>query len=366
MERLDTLVVGAGVVGLAIARQLSMAGREVTIIEQEGAIGTGISSRNSEVIHAGLYNPNRWLKTTLCVRGRHLLYHYLEQRGLPHRRCGKLVVATDAQQLPQLLALFDQGQANGVTDLRLLNADQARELEPALRCHGALLSPSTGILDAHQLMLALLADAEAAGCDLALKQGMASARALETGFEVTLSDGYRIHCETLVLATGLNSISALRRITGIRQPRVQPAFAKGNYYRLTAASPFQRLIYPLPEPGGLGIHLTLDLDGHARFGPNVEWCQLPHSMRATPGLATPFCESIRRYWPDADAALLQPDYAGIRPKLCGPGEAAHDFAFWGPDQLGGANMVALGGIESPGLTSALAIAEHVQTLLTGS
>ncbi|WP_028113233.1 NAD(P)/FAD-dependent oxidoreductase [Ferrimonas kyonanensis] len=364
MERLDTLVVGAGVVGLAIARRLAKAGHRVTILEQEGAIGTGISSRNSEVIHAGLYNPSHWLKTRLCIRGRQLLYRYLEQRGLPHRRCGKLVVATTPQQVPQLQALLELGQANGVSDLRLLSAGEAGALEPALRCHGALLSPSTGILDAHQFMLALLADAEASGCDLALQQGMASARALQHGFEVTLNDGYRVGCQTLVLATGLNGIRALRSVSGIRQPQVRTAFAKGNYYRLSAASPFRRLIYPLPEPGGLGIHLTLDLDGHARFGPNVEWCQSPQSMQASSGLANAFCEAIRAYWPDADATLLQPDYAGIRPKLSGPGEPAQDFAFWGPTQVGGANLVALGGIESPGLTSALAIAEHVQALLT--
>ncbi|WP_417347570.1 NAD(P)/FAD-dependent oxidoreductase [Ferrimonas sp.] len=362
MERIDTLVVGAGVIGLACARALASRGREVLLLEQEPAIGTGISSRNSEVIHAGLYYPSDWHKTRLCIRGRTLLYPFLDQAGVPYRRCGKLVVATNDTQLAQLQQLATQADANGVEGVSLLSEAQARALEPELRCRGALLSRESGILDSHQLMLALLGDAQHQGAMLALHCQVESIRPATAGLVVTTNQG-QLLCQRLVLAAGLATPSLLRRIEGLSNQAVpRQTLAKGNYYKLSGDAPFSHLIYPLPEPGGLGVHLTLDLAGDARFGPDVQWCDTAN-FEVTPGLEARFKQAIGHYWPQVEERTLTPDYAGVRPKLSGPGEPGVDFALLGPGELGIRGVVALAGIESPGLTASLALAEWVAARL---
>lgn len=373
METVDTIVVGAGVVGLAIARVIAGQGRETVVIEQAGGIGTGISARNSEVIHAGLYYPAGSLKARLCVAGRRKLYAYCAERGIAHRRLGKLIVATDAGQRARLAAIANGAAANGVDDLQEIDADQAMALEPALSCTGALLSPSTGIVDSHALMLALQGDAEAAGATFAFATPWRHGRVTGTGFAVTTGGAAPItlHCRQLVVAAGLNAWDIARRLDGFPAAAVPPQrYAKGSYFRLSGVrTPFTRLIYPVPEDGGLGVHLTLDLAGHARFGPDVEW--LPSAATDTeqlsyavdPARARHFTAAIRRYWPGLPDGALAPDYAGIRPKLTGPGEAAADFMILGPGSHGIPGLVHLFGIESPGLTAALAIADMVGTLL---
>lgn len=362
MDRIDTLVIGGGVVGLACVRALASRGREVLLLEREPAIGTGISSRSSEVIHAGLYYPKQWHKTRLCLRGRHLLYPFLERTGVPYRRCGKLVVATSETQLAQLRQLAVRAKANGVEGVSLLSGDQARDLEPRLQCQGALLSRESGILDSHQLMLALQGEAEHLGAMLALQCQVESIRPAAAGLVVTTNQG-QILCRRLVLAAGLATPALLRHIEGVPDERLpRQHLAKGNYYKLSGNAPFRHLIYPLPEPGGLGVHLTLDLAGNARFGPDVQWCDKP-SFEVTPGLESQFKQAIGRYWPQVEGRTLTPDYAGVRPKLSGPGEPGVDFALLGPGDLGIKHMVALAGIESPGLTASLALAEWVADLM---
>ncbi|WP_028110508.1 NAD(P)/FAD-dependent oxidoreductase [Ferrimonas futtsuensis] len=362
MDRIDTLVVGAGVIGLACARALAARGVELLLLEQQPAIGTGISSRNSEVIHAGLYYPREWLKTRLCVQGRALLYPFLKRTGVAYRRCGKLVVATSDAQLTQLQRLAKQAEANGVEGISLLGDAQARALEPQLHCHGALLSRESGILDSHQLMLALQGEAEHLGAMLALGCQVHAIRPGPAGLTVTTNQG-PILCQKLVLAAGLATPSLLGRIQGLPcQTLPRQYLAKGNYYKLSGNAPFSHLIYPVPEPGGLGVHLTLDLAGNARFGPDVEWCDRA-SFEVTPGLEEQFKLAIGRYWPQVAGRTLTPDYAGVRPKLSGPGEPGVDFALLGPAELGIKGVVALAGIESPGLTASLALGEWVATQL---
>ncbi|BDY05621.1 NAD(P)/FAD-dependent oxidoreductase [Ferrimonas sp. YFM] len=357
MDRIDTLVVGAGVIGLACARALASRGTEVLLLEQEPAIGTGISSRNSEVIHAGLYYPSQWHKTRLCVRGRALLYPFLEQAGVPYRRCGKLVVATSDAQLSQLQQLANQAEANGVGGISLLSEAEARLLEPQLSCRGALLSRESGILDSHQLMLALQGDAQHQGALLALHCRVHAIHPGQAGLTVTTSQG-DILCRKLVLAAGLATPALIGCIKGFNQALPRQYLAKGNYYKLSGDAPFSHLIYPLPEPGGLGIHLTLDLAGNARFGPDVQWCDAVN-YEVTPGLEETFKRAVGRYWPQVEGRTLTADYAGVRPKLSGPGEPGVDFALLGPRELGLRGVVALAGIESPGLTASLALAEWV-------
>jgi L-2-hydroxyglutarate oxidase LhgO len=363
-ERVDCVVVGAGVVGLAVARALALTGREVLVLESCSAIGTQTSSRNSEVIHAGMYYPTGSLKARLCVHGKALLYDYCAARGVSHRRCGKLIVATNPGQLEQLNTIRIRAVANGVTDLALLNRAQALALEPALQCDGALLSPSTGIIDSHGLMLALLGDLENAGGILALNSPLAHAEYAQGAIELVATDGTRLKVQTVVNAAGLQAPALAQRFAGLDTRYIPQAFfAKGNYFTLTGRSPFSHLIYPVPEAAGLGVHLTLDLGGQARFGPDVQWVNTPDDTQVSPERGDVFYAEVRKYWPELPDGALQPAYAGIRPKISGPGESPRDFCIQGPRDHGVAGLVNLFGIESPGLTSCLAIGEMVAELL---
>jgi L-2-hydroxyglutarate oxidase LhgO len=369
MDKVDAVVIGAGVVGLAVARALAVspAGprRDCWVLEAASAIGTGTSSRNSEVVHAGIYYPAGSLKARLCVQGRQQLYDYCAERGVAHRRCGKLIVATEPGQLPQLEALRAKAQANGVDDLRLLSAQEARRLEPALRCAGALESPQTGIVDSHALMLALQGDFENAGGTVALRAAVEGA-VLEGGaWVLRMQDGSLLRTPVLVNAAGLHAPALACRFEGLDRAHVPQAFfAKGNYFTLAGRSPFSRLIYPVPEAAGLGVHLTLDLGGQAKFGPDVQWVDSPQDLQVDPRRGDGFYAEVRKYWPDLPDGALQPGYAGMRPKISGPGEAASDFLIQGPRDHGLPGLVNLFGIESPGLTSALAIGELVARRLS--
>ncbi len=358
MENLDAVVIGAGVVGLAVARALALAGREVVILEAEDAIGTHTSSRNSEVIHAGIYYPKGSLKARACVAGKELLYEYCAAHGVPHRRSGKLIVATDPSQIPELKSIQEKAHANGVTDVTGVGREEALRLEPALSCVAALHSPSTGIIDSHALMLAYLGDAEDRGAMLALKTQLLGAQVVPGGF-VLHTNEMDVRCSVLVNSAGLRAPSVARGIEGY-DAKLAPRelYAKGNYYSLSGRAPFSRLVYPVPEPGGLGVHVTLDLAGQARFGPDVEWTdRIDYSV--DPKRADRFYAAIRRYWPALPDGALAPGYAGIRPKTAGPGEPAPDFAVQGPRAHGIAGLVHLFGIESPGLTASLALAALV-------
>ena len=358
METVEAVVIGAGAVGLAIARALALAGREVVILEAEDAIGTHSSSRNSEVIHAGIYYPRGTLKARSCVAGNRLLYEYCAAHGVPHRRCGKLIVATNEEQVIQLQEIQRKAAANGVSDVVRIEAAEARAMEPALHCVAALHSPSTGIIDSHALMLAYLGDAEAAGAMLALRSRLESVSISDRGFELLVKET-RILARTLVNCAGLRAPSVARRISGFPLEKIpRELYAKGNYYSLAGRPPFSRLIYPVPEPGGLGVHVTLDLAGRARFGPDVEWVERI-AYDVDPRRAERFYAAIRRYWPALRDGALAPGYAGIRPKITGPDEPPADFMIQGPEAHGIRGLVNLFGIESPGLTASLAIAEQV-------
>jgi L-2-hydroxyglutarate oxidase LhgO len=373
VERVDAVVVGAGVVGLACARALALAGREVLMLEAAQAIGTQTSARNSEVIHAGVYYPTGSLKARHCVAGKRMLYDYCAQRGIAHRRCGKLIVATTPQQRAQLNALQARAQANGVDDLVLLEAPQAQAMEPQLRCDSALFSPSSGIVDSHALMLALLGDAENAGATLVLKTRVQTGTALTNGITLDTvntesGEAITIHARALVNAAGLHAVELARHIKGFPATHI-PAqhFAKGNYFSLVGKSPFSHLIYPVPEAAGLGVHLTIDLGGQAKFGPDVQWITpapgAPLDYAVDPARGVAFYAEVRKYWPAlADNALL-PAYSGLRPKIHGPGEPAADFWIAGARDHGVAGLVQLFGIESPGLTASMSIAQHVVTLI---
>lgn len=362
MSRFDAIVIGAGVIGLAIAWSLARRGCAVLILEREGGFGTGISSRNSEVIHAGLHYPPGSFKARLCREGRDLLYAYCAERQVAHRRCGKLIVATDASELPALAAIDARAVACGTDDLVPLGAAQARAIEPALDCAGALLSPSSGIVDARGLMLALLGEAEDHGAMLArhapverIYRGVDDWRVEAGGDEVT--------APLLVNAAGLDAQTVAASIEGLDPASIPPRFlAKGQYFTYAGRVPFGRLIYPVPAPGGLGTHLTLDLAGQARFGPDVEWVDAV-DWAVDPGRKPYFVEVARRIWPGLDADRLQPGYAGIRPKLVGPGEADADFRIDGEAAHGLPGLVNLFGIESPGLTASLAIGNEVAGML---
>mgnify|MGYP005750904011 CR=1 FL=1 len=374
MEHVDCVVIGAGVVGLACARALAAAGREVIVLEAGERFGGGISSRNSEVIHAGLYYPPGSLKAQLCVRGRELLYAYCRERSIAHRRCGKLVVATSAAQIDELERIAARARANGVDDLQFIDRAEAARMEPQLNCEAALLSPSTGIVDSHGLMLALLGDAEADGAILVLNTPVLGAAVTAAGIELRTGGEapMRLVARTVINAAGLGAPALAARIEGLPAAHVPRAcFAKGSYFSLQARAPFSRLVYPVPEAAGLGVHLTLDLQGRARFGPDVEWLDLPADAealdyRVDPARAAAFYGEIRRYWPALPDGALAPDYSGVRPKINAPGEAAADFRIDGPQTHGVPGLVNLFGIESPGLTAALAIAETVTERLSAA
>lgn len=355
------VIVGAGVVGLAIARELALRGMEVLVLEAAGCIGSHTSSRNSEVIHAGLYYPVGSLKAQMCVAGKERLYRYCQERGVPHRRCGKLIVAVDETQLGALEEIQAQARSNGVDDLVWLDQTQVRALEPEVRAVAGLLSPSTGILDSHQLLLSLQGEAEAAGALVVLNAPVESGGLNERGvlLEVGGQSPTRLQARYLINAAGLWAPQLASRLQGFPRQQVPRAwFAKGHYFSLSSRSPFQRLVYPIPEPGGLGVHLTLDLAGQARFGPDVEWVEgIDYQMDDS--RAEQFYGAIRRYWPKLPDGALQPAYAGIRPKLSGPGEPAADFMIQSVQQHGIPGLVNLFGIESPGLTSCLALAREV-------
>ena len=367
MDQVDAVVIGAGVVGLAVARALALQGREVMVLERAEAIGTGTSSRNSEVIHAGIYYPAGSLKARLCVQGKALLYAYCEQRGIGHRRCGKLIVATDDAQAASLAGIQARAAANGVDDLVLLTAAQAQAMEPQLACVASLHSPSTGIVDSHGLMLSLLGDLENAGGLLAVDSavsGIDARHAAADGLVLTAQDGTEIAAGVVVNAAGLEAPALATRTLGLRADAVPTAwFAKGNYFTLSGRSPFARLIYPVPESAGLGVHLTLDLGGQAKFGPDVQWTDRADDLVVDPARGEAFYAEVRKYWPGLPDGALVPGYAGIRPKISGPGAPAADFLIQGPRAHGAAGLVNLFGIESPGLTSSLAIGEYVAALL---
>lgn len=360
-EKIGAAVIGAGVVGLACARALARRGIETVILEANTAIGMETSSRNSEVIHAGIYYPAGSLKARLCVAGNRQLYEFCAAHHVAHRRCGKLIVATDASQEARLAALKSQSLENGVTDLQPLTAARLASLEPQLRATAALLSPSTGIVDSHGLMLALLGEAEAHGAALALKSPLARGEARGDGFllEVGGEEPMRLAAGIVINSAGLHAPRVAASIAGLDPRHVPtPHFARGNYYALAGRAPFAHLVYPLPEPGGLGVHLTLDLGGQARFGPDVEWVDAI-DYTVDPRRADAFYAEVRKYWPALPDGALQPAYAGIRPKLGGPDSPAADFLIQSEATHGVPGLINLFGIESPGLTSCLALAEHV-------
>ncbi len=366
IERMEAVVLGAGVVGLAVARALALAGREVLVLEAAGGIGTVTSSRNSEVVHAGIYYPTGSLKARLCVAGREALYGYCAAHGVPVRKLGKLIVASDPAESARLEAIRAQAAANGVV-LEHLSGAEAHAMEPALRVDSALHSPETGIVDSHALMLAYQGDMEAAGGVVAVHAPLEGGAVGEGGIRLDVGgeQPMQLECRLLVNAVGLHAPDVARSIAGIPSQSIPRAYlCKGNYYGLAGRAPFGRLIYPVPEPGGLGVHLTLDLGGQARFGPDVEWVER-EEYDVDLSRAAGFYAAIRRYWPGLPDGSLVPGYAGIRPKISGPGEPAADFAVLGPAVHGVPGLVNLFGIESPGLTASLAIGEAVLRCLEG-
>jgi L-2-hydroxyglutarate oxidase LhgO len=364
MDKVDCVVVGAGVIGLAVARRLAQAGREVIVLEAAEGIGTITSSRNSEVIHAGIYYRAGSLMAQMCVSGKRALYQYCRDHGIPHRNCGKLIVATTPSETEKLQSIRAHAEANGVDDMQLLTGEAARALEPALNCDAALLSPSTGIIDSHAYMLALRGDAEEAGAAYAFHTPLLRARAGAGRIEIEAGGAapMTLACNLLVNAAGLSAPALARSIEGMPIGLIPCAYlAKGNYFSCNARAPFSRLIYPVPEPGGLGVHLTLDMAGQARFGPDVEWVE-SIDYAVDPSRAERFYPAIRRYWPTLPDGALMPSYSGIRPKIVPPAVATQDFLIQGPTDHGVAGLINLFGIESPGLTSSLAIADHVGAL----
>lgn len=370
MDRVDAVVIGAGVVGLAVARALGQAGQETIVAEAQPGIGQGVSSRNSEVIHAGLYYTPGSLKARLCVRGKEMLYALCASHGVEHRRCGKLTVANSEEEVRALRGLQDRAAANGVP-VTFLAAAQAKALEPALQCIAALHSPSTGIVDSHGFMLALQGDLERAGGMVALGTQVVSAtlaRRAGDAHVLRFADGSELACGILVNAASLHACGLARRFEGL-EARFIPRewFAKGSYYALSGRSPFTHLIYPAPADAWLGVHLTLDLGGQAKFGPDIEWLDVatPEQIdyRVDPARADGFYAEVRRYWPGLPDGALSPSYSGVRPKIHGPHESAPDFRIDGPAVHGVPGLLNLFGVESPGLTSALAIGELSTALL---
>ncbi|MFT7372382.1 MAG: L-2-hydroxyglutarate oxidase LhgO [Oleiphilaceae bacterium] len=372
----ECLVLGAGVIGLAVARALAMQGREVWLIEQESQVGMQTSSRNSEVIHAGIYYPQGSLKAKLCVQGRQLLYQYCEAKEVPFKRCGKLIVAKDQSQIIELKRIEQHALANGVDDLKFLDKTEVQALEPSLDVAAALLSPATGILDSHAYMQQLLADYQNASGQLVLNTTLAVSGIQQNGITFDLlGQGAKVTAKVCVNAAGLNAIKLFSGIDGFPQTCLPVAsYAKGSYFSYTAKTPFSHLVYPIPEPGGLGIHLTLDMAGAAKFGPDVEWLDggemekkalygKTFDYAVDPEKSIAFAKAIGAYWPNVDEAKLAVAYSGVRPKITAQHELAGDFIIQGSNVHGVKGLVNLFGIESPGLTSSLAIAGHVIDLL---
>jgi L-2-hydroxyglutarate oxidase LhgO len=363
---IDAVVIGAGVVGLATARRLALAGLETLVIEAADAIGTGTSSRNSEVIHAALYYPTGSIKAAACLAGKRLLYRYCEAHGVTAKRCGKLMVATSDDQLPKLQAIWDQAERNGVEDMHWLTSEAARALEPEVSCIKAFLSASTGIVDSHGFMLALQGDLETAGGMVAFESPIVAARIEADGIVLVTggAEASEIKAGIVVNAAGHFAPKLAGLMQGFPATHVpQQWYAKGNYFSLVGHQPFSRLVYPMPDTAGLGVHATVDLQGRTRFGPDVQWVENEHDLIVDPARADSFYAAIRAYWPNLADGALSPDYAGIRPKLHGPGTPMPDFRVDGPELHGIPGLVNLLGIESPGLTASLAIAEMTASRL---
>ncbi len=359
MEKADCIVIGAGVIGLAVARELALSGREVIVLERAGAIGTETSSRNSEVIHAGLYYPHASLKARFCVEGKQRLYAYCAERGIAARPIGKLLVAASEAQVPKLTAIKDNAERNGVHDLRWLSSEQARALEPEVRCTAAVFSPSTGILDTHAFMLALQGDLESAGGVIAFDSAVTSGSVQEGGIVIRIRET-EVQAKLVVNACGLYAPAVAHSIEGLPNYLIPRAyFVKGNYFALKGRSPFKHLVYPMPEAAGIGIHATLDLGGAVRFGPDVEWIESVN-YAVDEKRAPLFEKAIKQYWPGLPDNALTPSYSGIRPKIAAPDQPTADFMIQGPDEHGVEGLWNLFGIESPGLTSSLAMADYLQ------
>ncbi len=375
MEQVDCVVVGAGVVGLAIARQMARNGHETILLERETSFGTITSARNSEVMHAGIYYPTGSLKTKVCLRGNVLLHAYAKSHGVPYNPCGKLIVASDSSQLNDLEKIWEKATANGVPQLSRLSKKQANALEPVLRVEEAIFSGSTGVIDSHSYMLSLLGEFEDAGGMIAYQSTLNKTTPLQEGIngyqlEVLSEDGsvFPLHTRYLINSAGMSAPKVAAQILGFKQEWIpKPYFAKGNYFSLAMKSPFQRLIYPIPEPGGLGVHVTMDLGGQAKFGPDVEWLDIAEESQVSyavdPERGNKFYAAIRSYWPDLPDGVLSPAYSGIRAKISKPGEPAADFRIDNAQYHGHTGLINLFAIESPGLTSSLAVAEQVEQLL---
>lgn len=370
MDKVDCIVIGAGVIGLAIAKEMAEQGLETIILERENTFGSITSARNSEVVHAGIYYPTNSLKSTLCVKGKKLLYQYCEENHVATKKCGKLIVATNNSQFSDLEKIYLRAKANGVNDLSIITSDEAISLEPNLKCVAAIHSGSTGIIDSHSFMLSLLGHFQKFGGQIVYESPFLTADYLNKNeFEVHVggNSNMKIRTKYLINCAGLSAPKVAQSIKGLLQEKIPKAyFAKGNYFSLTGKSPFTRLIYPIPEPGGLGIHLTIDLNGNSKFGPDVDWLDIESeseiNYQVNDEKLDKFYSSIRQYWPGIKADSLKPDYSGVRPKIS-PTDTK-DFLFQsGPDH-GLTGLINLYGIESPGLTSSLAIAEHIRHLIT--
>ena len=371
MDQVDCVVIGAGVVGLAVAREMALQGRETILLERESAFGTISSARNSEVIHAGIYYPKDSLKAKLCVEGNRMLYEYCRTHHVATQPYGKLIVASDESQLDDLQAILYKAQQNEVPEIKMITGDQAKAMEPELNCAAAVLSASTGIVDSHGFMLSLLGGFEDAGGMIAYQSPLISAKPLgenaKDGFELEIggADGMKIQTKLLINCAGMSAPAIARKIQSLNEEQIPKAyFAKGNYFSLTGKSPFKHLIYPIPEPGGLGVHLTLDMGGQAKFGPDVEWLEIDEESQidytVNPRRGEGFYEAVRRYWPGLKDNTLQPDYSGVRAKIVPPNAPAGDFCFNTPKNHGLEGLFNLYGFESPGLTSSLAIAKHLE------
>ena len=377
MEQVDCVVIGAGVVGLAVAREMALQGRETILLERENAFGTVSSARNSEVIHAGIYYPKDSLKAKLCVAGNRLLYEYCRSHQVATQPYGKLIVATDENQIDALQAILYKAQNNGVPEIKMISGEEAKQLEPKLKCSAAILSASTGIVDSHAYMLSLLGGFEDAGGMIAYQSPLMSAKPIGSGaqgcFELDIGgpDGMKLQTKLLINCAGMSAPAVAQQIEGLDPEQIPKAyFAKGNYFSLSGKSPFTHLIYPIPEPGGLGVHLTLDMGGQAKFGPDVEWLEIDAEEQidytVNPKRGDGFYEAVRRYWPDLKDNSLQPDYSGVRAKIVPPNSPAGDFCFNTPQDHGLQGLSNMYGFESPGLTSSIAIAMYLKGLIKHS